>query len=62
MQIDKSQVLDMIRSKMGDQKAERANKELPEKVVPEQHADLLQKHGLDPKELLGRAGGLGGLL
>lgn len=59
MQIDKSQILNMIRSKGADQKAQQAEKELPDKVDSDQHADLLQKHGVDPKELLGKAGGLG---
>lgn len=59
MQIDKSQVLDMIKSKGGDEKAAQADKELPDKVDPDQHADLLGKFGVDPKELLGKAGGLG---
>lgn len=62
MQIDRAQVLEMIRSKGGDQKAQQAEKELPDKVDPDQHADLLQKHGVDPKELMGKAGGLGGKL
>lgn len=56
MELDKQQVVDMIRSKMGDEKAKQADSELPDKVDPDQHADLLNKHGLDPSSLLGGLG------
>ena len=56
MELDKQQVVDMIRSKMGDEKAQQADSELPDKVDPDQHADLLNKHGLDPSSLLGGLG------
>ena len=62
MQIDKSQLLDLIKSKAGDGKAQQADAELPDKVDTDQHAGLLSKYGIDPKELLGKfGGGLGGL-
>lgn len=61
MQIDKSQVLDMLRSRGDEQKAQQAETELPDKVDTEQHSDLLGKFGVNPQDLLGK-GGLGGTL
>lgn len=59
MQIDKQQILDLLRSKGDNQKADQAQQELPDKVDPDQHADLLAKHGVDPQELKGKLGGAG---
>ncbi len=61
MQIDQSQVLDMLRSRGDEQKAQQAETELPDKVDTEQHSDLLGKFGVNPQDLLGK-GGLGGTL
>ena len=61
MQIDKSQVIELLESKGETDKVAQAQAELPEQVDPEQHADLLVKLGIDPQELLGGLGGLGGL-
>jgi len=57
MQIPKDQILSMIESRSGAGQAEAASNELPDQVDHEQHADLLSKFGIDPKELLG--GGTG---
>jgi uncharacterized protein YidB (DUF937 family) len=58
MQFDKSTILDLLRQQG---KNDQADQELPDQVDTDQHADLLQRFGLDPKELLGRfAGGLPG--
>lgn len=67
MQIDKSQILDLLRQQGDDDKAQQADRELPQQVDTDQHADLLQKLGLDPQDLLGKlggglGGGLGGVL
>lgn len=59
MEIPKEMVLKLIREKLGADKADEADKQLPDQVDPEQHSDLLSRFGIDPKELLG--GGLGGL-
>ena len=59
MEIPKDAILKLIRERMGGEKADQANQELPDQVDPEQHGDLLSKFGVDPKELLG--GGLGGI-
>lgn len=62
MQIDKSQILELLRN-MGDHnKAQEADQQLPDQVDTEQHAGLLQKLGINPADLLKGGGGLGGLL
>jgi hypothetical protein len=71
MQIDKDQILQLLRSQGDNDKADQADQELPGQVDTDQHAGLLAKFGLDPAELIqkfmggqggGLAGGLGGLL
>lgn len=66
MNIDKSQILDLLRSQGQHDQAAQADQELPDSVDTEQHAGLLAKFGLDPQDLLskfmGGGGGLGGLL
>jgi hypothetical protein len=62
MEIPKDQILQMLRSRGDDAKADQAQGELPDQVDPEQHAGLLQKLGIDPQDLLGGAGGIAGKL
>jgi hypothetical protein len=65
MQIDKDQILQLLRSQGDDSKAQQADQELPSTVDTDEHAGLLSKFGLDPMELMkkfGGGGGLGGLL
>jgi hypothetical protein len=57
MQVPKEQILQLIRDKGDAGKADQADRELPDQVDPEQHADLLSKFGIDPKDLLGKLGG-----
>jgi hypothetical protein len=57
MEIPKDKILELIRERAGGDKADQAAGELPDRVDPEKHADLLSKFGVDPQELLG--GGLG---
>ncbi len=63
MNIDKNQIIELLRSQ-GHPQAEQAERELPDQVDTDQHADLLSKFGLNPQQLLGKlgGGGLGGLL
>ncbi len=56
MQIPKQQILSMIESRMGAGQAQAAANELPDQVDHEQHADLLSKFGIDPKESLSGGG------
>ncbi len=60
MTIDKSQIIELLKSRGDHDKASQADSELPDKVDPQEHAGLLQKLGLDPQDLLGKLGG-GGL-
>lgn len=67
MQIDKDQILQLLRSQGDDDKAKQADQELPAQVDTDQHAGLLAKFGLDPAELIqkfmgGQRGGIGGAL
>ncbi len=59
--IDKEQVLQVLRDMGKHQEADQAQQELPDQVDTDQHAGLLSKYGIDPQELIGRLGGLGGL-
>jgi hypothetical protein len=60
MQIDKSQILELLRSQGDNDKAAQAETELPDQVDTDQHAGLLSKLGINPADLLGKLpGGLG---
>ena len=56
MDIPKDKIVAMLKDRGEDDKAAQAEQELPDTVDHEQHADLLQKYGIDPKELLGKVG------
>ncbi|MHA7146797.1 hypothetical protein ACX80U_18985 [Arthrobacter sp. TmT3-37] len=60
MQIDKSQIIELLKSQGKDDHADQAGSELPDRVDPELHADLLARFGITPKDLLGKIPGLGG--
>ena len=62
MQIDKEQVLQLLRDKSQHEQANQAQQQLPEQVDTDQHADLLSRFNVDTKELLTKfGGGLGNL-
>ncbi len=64
MQIDKSQILELLRSQGHDDKASQAEGELPEQVDTQRDSGLLSRLGLDPQMLMGllaQGGGGGGL-
>ncbi|CAN5731199.1 MAG: hypothetical protein M3424_04460 [Actinomycetota bacterium] len=61
MQIDKTQIIEMLKSRGDDDQASQAESELPDQVDTEQDAGMLEKYGIDPKDLMGKlGGGLGG--
>jgi hypothetical protein len=60
MEIDKSQILDHLKSLGKHDEASKADSELPDKVDTDKHGDLLQKFGVNPQDLLGKLGGLFG--
>ncbi len=59
MKIDKDTVLKLLRSRGDHDKAAQAEQELPDEVDDDQHGGLLDKFGVDPKDLMGKLGGLG---
>ena len=60
MEIPKDKILELLRERGEDDKAQQADGELPDKVDTEQHGDLLQKYGINAQELAGKLpGGLG---
>ena len=62
MQLDKNQIIDFLRQQGQNQQADQAQQQLPDQVDTDQHADLLAKLNINPQELLGKLGGLGGAL
>lgn len=56
MEIPKEQILQMLRDRGKDDQAQQADQQLPDKVDPEKHGDLLSRFGIDPSELLGGLG------
>ena len=61
MEIPKDKILELLRDRGDNDKADQANRELPDKVDTEQHADLLGRLGIDPGSLLGGIRGKLGL-
>jgi hypothetical protein len=62
MQIDKQQIIDLLRQQGNDQQAQQADQQLPDQVDTDQHSSLLQQLGIDPQELIGRFLGGGGIM
>ena len=61
MQIDKQQIIEMLKNRGDHDKATQAQSDLPDKVDTDQDSGLLSKFGINPADLLGGAGGgLGG--
>ena len=52
MQFDRQAVVDLIQQQLGSEQAQQALRQLPEQVDHEQHAELLQRLGLNPQELI----------
>ena len=61
MEIPKEQILEFLRSRGEDDKAGQADQELPDQVDTEQHADILERLGIDPQDLIGQIGNKLGL-
>jgi hypothetical protein len=56
MQIPKDKILELLKSRGDHQQAEQANGELPDQVDTDEHSGLLDKFGVDPKNLVGGIG------
>lgn len=61
MQIDKDVILAFLRERGDGDQAAEADRELPSTVDTDQHQGLLERFGIDPGDLVGRLGDLGGL-
>ncbi len=57
MEIDKNTVVSMLRERGDDDKAGQADRELPDQVDTDRHADLLERLGISPQELIGKVTG-----
>ena len=60
MQIDKNQILELLRSQGQHDQAQQAESELPDQVDLDQQGGLLSKFGIDPGDIMARLGGGGG--
>jgi len=58
MQIDKQQIIEFLRNRGDQDKAQQAETELPDQVDTDTHADLLSRLGINVDDLLGGMGGL----
>jgi hypothetical protein len=56
MEIPKDKILELLRQRGEHDKAGQAEQELPDQVDTERDAGLLDKLGVDPKDLLGGLG------
>jgi hypothetical protein len=64
MNIDKDQILQLLRSQGQHDQADKAGSELPDKIDTgnAEHAGMLSKYGIDPGSVGDKLGGLGKLL
>jgi len=62
MEIPKDKILELLKQRGDDSKAEKAERELPETVDTDRDRGLLDRLGIDPQDLVGNLGGLGGKL
>lgn len=56
MQIDKQKIVDLLKSRGEDEKAQQADADLPDDVDTGQHQDMLENLGLSPTDLANLAG------
>lgn len=61
MQIPKDKILEMLHQHGNSDQVDQAKQELPDQVDTDQHADLLQKYGLNPQDVSKLAGDIPGL-
>jgi hypothetical protein len=57
VEIDRDEILGMLRERGQEQEADKAEQELPSKVDPDRDAGMLQKYGIDPSDVLSRVTG-----
>jgi|RhiMethySRZTD1v2_1073278.scaffolds.fasta_scaffold411011_1 hypothetical protein len=61
VELPKDKIIELLRSRGENDKADRANDELPDQVDTDKHGDQLDKLGIDPGSLLGGIGNKLGL-
>jgi hypothetical protein len=59
MEIPKEKILQLLRERGENDKAAKADQELPAQVDPERDKGILDQIGIDPQDLLGQLGGIG---
>jgi hypothetical protein len=62
MQIDKNQIIELLRQRGDHDRADQAEKQLPDTVDTDEHGGLLAQHGISVDELKDKLGGLGNIL
>jgi hypothetical protein len=60
MHIERAQVIDLLESRGAHDKADEARTQLPDQVDTDKDHGPLEKLGINPNELIGKIGGLGG--
>jgi len=56
MEIPKEKVIEFLKKEGRSEQAQKIEQELPEKIDHELHSDVLEKHGVNPQELLTKVG------
>jgi hypothetical protein len=56
MEIPKDKVLELLKQQGKDDQVGQADQELPDQVDPQRDAGLLEKFGIEPKDLLSKLG------
>lgn len=54
MQIDKDKIIGMLRDRGDHDQAQQADREMPDKVDPERDQGLLERYGIEPRELMSK--------
>jgi hypothetical protein len=57
VQIPKDKIREMLQQQGKSDQVDQAKQELPDRVDPEHHSELLQEFGLNPLELVSKLGG-----
>jgi hypothetical protein len=56
MEIPRDRIIAALKKEGQSDKAHKLEQELPEKIDHELHSDILEKHGVNPQELLAKVG------
>ncbi len=56
MEIPKDKVLELLKQQGNDDQVGQADQELPDQVDPQRDAGLLEKFGIEPKDLVAKLG------